>query len=55
MKSNCPHCGKPINPAAMLASRTAGKPRIVSRAERRRMAERLAKVRALRWPEYQPK
>jgi uncharacterized protein (UPF0212 family) len=51
----CPHCGKPINPAAMLARRGAGKPRIVSRAERRRMAERLAKVRALRWPEYQPK
>jgi len=39
----------------MLARRGAGKPRIVSRAERRRMAERLAKVRALRWPEYQPK
>ena len=45
----CPHCGKPINPAAMLASRGAGKPRIVSRAERKRMAERLAKARLRRW------
>jgi hypothetical protein len=51
MNFTCPHCVQPINPAAMLASRTAGKPRIVSRAERRRMAERLAKVRARRWPQ----
>jgi len=45
----CPHCGVGINPGAMLAGLGRGRARRYTAKERQRRADRLAKVRKLRW------
>ncbi len=49
MQTPCPHCGKMINPAALLASRAAGKPKRFTAKERARRVDRVNKARRLRW------
>jgi len=45
MQIPCPHCGKPINPAALLAHLSAGKHKTYSEEERRRRREWCAEMR----------
>ena len=49
MQIPCPHCGKPINPAALLAVAGRGHYRQFTAKERERRKLRLARVRGLRW------
>lgn len=37
----CPHCGKKINPAAMMGAAGKGTPKNFSKAERKRRSERM--------------
>lgn len=46
---NCPHCGKPINPAALLGAMGKGVRKQFSAAERKRRAARMAEARKARW------
>ena len=46
---NCPHCGKPINPAALLGAMGKGVQKQFSAAERKRRAARMAEARKARW------
>jgi hypothetical protein len=45
MEIPCPHCGKMVNPASLLAKAGKGVPRRFTAKERERRALRLAKVR----------
>lgn len=45
----CPHCGKPINPAALLGAMGKGVRKQFSAAERKRRAARMAEARKARW------
>ena len=45
----CPHCGKKINPAALLGGMGKGVRKSFSAAERKRRAQRLADARKSRW------
>jgi hypothetical protein len=47
----CPHCGRPINPAALLGARGAGKKKTLTPEEREARRQRLAVARASRWAE----
>jgi hypothetical protein len=52
MKTKCPHCGRPIDAAAILAALSRGKPKTITPEERARRAASLAKARTLRWPAH---
>jgi hypothetical protein len=47
--SPCPHCGKPINPAALLGARSKGKPKTLTPEARATKAASLAAARQNRW------
>ena len=49
-KTVCPHCGKAINPAALLGARNAGVTKTLSPEVAAARRKTLAAVRALRWP-----
>lgn len=49
MAANCPHCGKPINPAALLGAMGKGVRKQFSAAERKRRAARMAEALKARW------
>lgn len=46
----CPHCGEPINPAALLGTQAKGVPKKFTESERKLRSERLAAARKKRWP-----
>lgn len=48
MTTPCPHCGKPINPAALLGARNAGGTKRISQAESVRRRKSLAEARLRR-------
>lgn len=49
MSIPCPHCGRPVNPAALLAVMGKGGRKNYSAAERKRRAVRMAAARKARW------
>lgn len=49
MKTQCPHCGGTINPAALLAATQKGGTKNFTAAERKRRAARMAEARKARW------
>ncbi len=53
MKTECPHCGGVINPAALLAAAGKGGRKNYSAAERKRRAARMAEARKARWAKSQ--
>jgi hypothetical protein len=46
----CPHCGKAINPAALLGALTAGGKKRITDSDRAARSLRLAAARKKRWP-----
>lgn len=51
---NCPKCGYSINPGKELARMGAGKPRVLSEAEKQRRRDKLNAARLKRWPVKKP-
>jgi len=49
MSIPCPHCGRPVNPAALLAAMGKGGRKNYSAAERKRRSVRMATARKARW------
>jgi len=49
MSIPCPHCGRPVNPAALLAAMGKGGRKNYSADERKRRSVRMAAARKARW------